>query len=83
MLSSRLCCPHRATLITDFALPAPQSFGSHCWGAEWGLLVAALADGADPNRRVWIDVRRPVVAKVGQRQGCASVAERGARLVQG
>ena len=37
----------------------PQSFGSHCWGAEWGLLVAALADGADPNRRVWIDVRRP------------------------
>jgi hypothetical protein len=39
--------------------PPPQSFGSHCWGAEWGLLVAALADGADPNRRVWIDVRRP------------------------
>ena len=45
----------------------PQSFGSHCWGAEWGLLVAALADGADPNRRVWIDVRRPVVANVVQR----------------
>ena len=46
----------------------PQSFGSHCWGAEWGLLVAALADGADPNRRVWIDVRRPVVANVVQRR---------------
>ena len=64
----------------------PQSFGSHCWGAEWGLLVAALADGADPNRRVWIDVRRPVVANVVQRrqQGrCLGGGERGARLVRG
>ena len=64
----------------------PQSFGSHCWGAEWGLLVAALADGADPNRRVWIDVRRPVVANVVQRSGRAvasvAVAERGGRLVR-
>ena len=51
--------PSCATLIADSALPPLQSFGSLCWGAEWGLLVAALADGADPNRRVWIDVRRP------------------------
>ena len=38
--------------------------------------MAALADGADPNRRVWIDVRRPVVANVVQRssRACASVA---------
>ena len=33
-----------------------DSFGSHCWGATWGHLVASLADEADPNRRVWIDV---------------------------
>ena len=33
-----------------------DSFGSHCWGATWGQLVASLADQADPNRRVWIDV---------------------------
>ena len=55
LASAALC----AALFTTSALPPPQSFGSHCWGAEWGLLVAALADGADPNRRVWIDVRRP------------------------
>ena len=64
----------------------PQSFGSHCWGAEWGLLVAALADGADPNRRVWIDVRRPVVANVVQRRqqgrclGVGAWGSLGARL---
>ena len=55
----------------------PQSFGSHCWGAEWGLLVAALADGADPNRRVWIDVRRPVVANVVQRSSRAGASVAG------
>ena len=33
-----------------------DSFGSHCWGATWGQLVASLADQADPNRRVWIDI---------------------------
>ena len=33
------------------------SFGSHCWGAPWGLLVASLADKADPKRRVWVDAR--------------------------
>jgi uncharacterized protein len=40
----------------DIAGPA-HTFVSHCWGACWGDLVAAAADGgADPNRRVWIDV---------------------------
>ena len=33
-----------------------DSFGSHYWGATWGHLVASLADQADPNRRVWIDI---------------------------
>lgn len=34
-----------------------NSFVSHCWGAPFGDLVAALLDGnADPRRRVWIDV---------------------------
>ena len=33
-----------------------DTFGSHCWGATWGHLVASLADQADPNRRVWIDI---------------------------
>ena len=37
------------------AVGAAQTFGSHCWGARWGLLVAALRDRADPQRRVWID----------------------------
>ena len=33
------------------------SFVSHCWGAPFGDLVAALLDGgADPRRRVWIDI---------------------------
>ena len=33
------------------------TFASHTWGAKWGTLVAALADGgADRNRRVWVDV---------------------------
>lgn len=34
-----------------------NSFVSHCWGAPFGDLVAALLDGdADPSRRVWIDI---------------------------
>ena len=33
-----------------------DTFGSHCWGATWGHLVASLADQADPNRHVWIDI---------------------------
>eukprot|EP01043_Picozoa_sp_COSAG02_P017826 COSAG02_NODE_817_length_16825_cov_49.127646_17_plen_593_part_00 len=31
-------------------------FASHCWGAPWGDLVAALSDCARPSRRAWIDV---------------------------
>merc|ERR1719424_62243 len=38
------------------AVGKAESFGSHCWGAQWGLLVAALADKADPKRRVWVDI---------------------------
>ena len=38
------------------AVGPASTFISHCWGAGWGTLVAAVADGADPNRRVWIDV---------------------------
>ena len=33
-----------------------DTFGSHCWNATWGHLVASLSDQSDPNRRVWIDV---------------------------
>ena len=36
---------------------ATVTFASHTWGAAWGTLVAALADGgADRNRRVWVDI---------------------------
>ena len=35
----------------------PTTFVSHCWGACFGDLVAALCDGdADLSRRVWIDI---------------------------
>lgn len=34
-----------------------ETFISHCHGALWGTLVAALADGgANRSRRVWLDV---------------------------
>ena len=38
------------------AVGPADSFASHCWTAKWGLLVSALADHADPKRRVWLDV---------------------------
>jgi hypothetical protein len=41
--------------MADVVGPA-DVFASHCWGAPWGDLVAAVADGASPQRRVWIDV---------------------------
>lgn len=41
---------------TSGAVGPANTFVSHCWGAQWGTLVAAVAEGADPNRRVWIDV---------------------------
>lgn len=32
-------------------------FGSHCWGASWGLLVSALADCCiDGDTKCWVDV---------------------------
>ena len=34
-----------------------STYVSHCWGAPFGLLAAALMDGgADPRRFVWIDL---------------------------
>ena len=37
---------------------AADVYVSHCWGARWGQLVAALASAPDasPSRRVWLDV---------------------------
>ena len=32
------------------------TFISHAWGSKFGDLVAAVSDGADYNRKVWIDV---------------------------
>lgn len=32
------------------------TFISHTWGSKFGDLVAAVSDGADYNRKVWIDV---------------------------
>ena len=43
-------------LLSKGVVGPAKSFGSHCWGAKWGLLVAALADKADLKRHVWIDV---------------------------
>ena len=43
-------------LVRRFTGPATV-FASHCWGAKWGDLVAAVCAGADKARRVvWIDV---------------------------
>jgi len=41
------CCAH--------AGPATV-FASHCWGAPWGDLMAAVCCGARQDRRVWLDV---------------------------
>ena len=37
------------------AVGRADTFVSHCWGAPWGLVVAAVSDHADPERRVWLD----------------------------
>ena len=34
---------------------AATVFMSHCWGASWGTLVLAAANGARVDRVVWID----------------------------
>ena len=36
------------------AVGPADTFASHCWGSKFGLLVSALADQADPQRRVWL-----------------------------
>ena len=39
------------------AVGEATTFASHTWGAKWGGLVSALADGgADRSRRVWVDI---------------------------
>eukprot|EP01045_Picozoa_sp_COSAG04_P007421 COSAG04_NODE_388_length_15249_cov_7.616502_4_plen_3423_part_00 len=32
-----------------------DSFVAHCWAAQWGTMVAALAEFPDHSHRVWID----------------------------
>ena len=41
--------------VQDFR-GAPDVFASHCWGALWGDLVAAVSYGAKQGRMVWIDI---------------------------
>ena len=41
--------------VRIFTGPA-QVFVSHSWGAKWGDLVLAACDGAQMDRRVWIDL---------------------------
>lgn len=43
-------------VLATGAVGAAKTFSSHCWGAIWGLMVAALADKADLQRRVWVDI---------------------------
>jgi hypothetical protein len=31
-------------------------FGSHCWGAPWGDLIAAACSNSGQGRMVWIDL---------------------------
>ena len=60
------------------AVGPAATFVCHCWGAQWGTLVAALADGAaDRSRRVWIDVFA-VRAQFGAH--CIRVAQFGAQF---
>ena len=33
-----------------------STFVSHTWSAPWGDLVAAVSDGADRTRRIWVDL---------------------------
>jgi DNA-directed RNA polymerase subunit RPC12/RpoP len=41
--------------VRPHAGPA-ATFISHTWSGTWGDLVAAVAYGADPNRKVWLDI---------------------------
>ena len=45
------------TVRATGAVGEATTFASHTWGAKWGTLVSALADGgADRSRRVWVDI---------------------------
>ena len=44
------------TFIINMSLYLIRSYVSHSWDASFGMLVAALADHADLNRVVWIDI---------------------------
>ena len=42
------------------AVGPADTFGSHCWGSKFGLLVAAIADKAsNKQRRIWLDIFEP------------------------
>ena len=41
--------------VQPFTGPA-SVFMSHCWGGRWGDLVAAACAGAEPGRKLWIDI---------------------------
>ena len=41
--------------VKPFTGPATV-FVSHCWGGRWGDLVAAACAGAEPDRKLWIDI---------------------------
>lgn len=49
-------CRYADLLAKEGVIGPAKSFGSHCWGAKWGLLIAALADEADTERTVWVDI---------------------------
>ena len=48
---------NRYSQLSDVAPHAGAAtvFMSHCWGASWGTLVLAAANGARVDRVVWID----------------------------
>ena len=43
-------------MVASGVVGPAKTFVSHCWGDSWGDLVAAVSDGADENRRVWVDI---------------------------
>lgn len=43
-------------VVRTGAVGPADTFASHTWGASFGDLVTGLADCADMNRKVWIDI---------------------------
>ena len=43
-------------MAVDDAVGLSVVFVSHCWGASWGTLVAAVSDSIPSGSHVWIDV---------------------------